>query len=201
MITRRGLLQTGTAALSATALGLKSFAASAYDLATDQAATGNPRVRLHKVLYDRRFAASMVFGVEAARAGLATYPFDGDITGFWYHELYPLWRERTAPIAGMTAQGTVFCLERLAWDAGMRVTFRVDHRALEDGSVEHVPGSDAASAVAIALRKAGSQWPSESARLLTRATAGVVAPSGPHHDAGASGMPSLVSWVIAPRQA
>jgi hypothetical protein len=189
MITRRGLLQTGTAALSATALGVKPFAAN-------QA----PPARIHRVLYDLRYAPSTAFGAEAARAGFATRPFDGDITEVWYHELYPLWRERPAAIAGMTAEGAVFCLERLAWDAGMRVTFRVDHRTLEDGSVEHIPGSDAAAAVTLALRKAGSQWARESARLMTRALPGIVAPSGPHHDTGPPGTPSLVSWVIARRQ-
>jgi hypothetical protein len=83
----------------------------------------------------------------------------------------------------------------------MRVTFRVDHKVLEDGSVEHIPASDAATAVTLALRKAGSQWARESARLLTRTTPGIVAPSGPHQDADPAGVPWLVSWVISPKQA
>jgi hypothetical protein len=202
MITRRGLLQTGTVALSATVLGVKPFAASASGTTAIEPTQGsNAAVRIHRVLYDRRFAASMAFGLEAARAGFASRPFDGDITEVWYHELYPLWRERPTPVAGMTGEGAIFCLERLAWDARMRVTFRVDHRALEDGSVEHVPGCDAAAAVTLALRKAGSQWARESARLLTRTMSGVVAPSGPHRDTGPLGTPSLVSWVIAPKLA
>jgi len=195
MITRRGLLQSGTAALSASVLGVGPFAARASATPTRAHIP-----RIDKVLYDRRFAQATAFGLEAARAGLATRPFDGDVTALWYHELYSQWRERPTPIAGMTGQGAIFCLERLAWDVGMRVTFRVDHKALEDGSVEHIPGSHAAAGVTLALRKAGPQWARESARLLTRATPGVVSPSGPHQDADPLGMPLLVSWVIAPRQ-
>jgi hypothetical protein len=204
MITRRGLLQSGTAALSASVLGVGPFTAKANEVETMAASATAARAhtpRIHKILYDRRFAQSAAFGLEAARAGLATRPFDGDVTALWYHELYPQWRERPAPMAGMTGQGAIFCLERLAWDAGMRVTFRVDHKVLEDGSVEHIPASDAATAVTLALRKAGSQWARESARLLTRTTPGIVAPSGPHQDADPAGVPWLVSWVISPKQA
>ena len=204
MITRRGLLQSGTAALSVSALGVGSFASRAGEIESMEASVTRGRARtprIQTILYDRRFSQSTTFGLEAARDGLTTRPFDGDLTALWYHELYPQWRERPAPLAGMTSQSAIFCLERLAWDAGMRVTFRVDHKVLEDGSVEHIPGSNAAAAVALALRKAGAQWARETARLLTRATAEVVPPSGPHHDDGSPTMPWLVSWVIAPRQA
>src|SRR5262249_14378558 len=110
-----------------------------------------------------------------------------------------LWRERPAAIAGMTDYAAIFCLERLAWDAGMRVTFRVDHKPLADGSVEHLPGSDSGRSALLALRRAGSDWARQSAYLLTRATPGVVEPSGPPpHGSAVPGAPWLTSWVIAP---
>jgi hypothetical protein len=34
----------------------------------------------------------------------------------------------TASLSGFTAHGALFCLERLAWDVGMRVTHSEEHR-------------------------------------------------------------------------
>jgi hypothetical protein len=47
------------------------------------------------------------------------------------------WR-RGGAVASLTTVGALFCLERLAWDAGMRLHFRVDHRCFTDGQIEHV---------------------------------------------------------------
>jgi hypothetical protein len=52
--------------------------------------------------------------------------FDGDITNIWYHDLQPRWQKAPAAIAGLTAHGALFCLERLAWDVGMRVVARAE---------------------------------------------------------------------------
>jgi hypothetical protein len=79
---------------------------------------------LYKVIYDRRFPASVVYGLEAERRGLSTHAINGDMTNIWYHELHPRWKQNPAAIAGLTAHGPLFCLERLAWDFKMRVIFR-----------------------------------------------------------------------------
>jgi hypothetical protein len=39
------------------------------------------------------------------------------------------WTKQPVAIAGLTAHGPLFCLERLAWDHGMRVVFRAEHPA------------------------------------------------------------------------
>jgi len=76
---------------------------------------------LYRVLFDQRFAASREFGAHAQWQGHTVRGFNGDITNVWFEELRPKWRQGPAAIAGLTAHGALFCLERLAWDAGMRV--------------------------------------------------------------------------------
>jgi hypothetical protein len=79
---------------------------------------------LYKVIYDERFAASVEFGREARARGFAVHAIRGDMTELWYYDLDPKWKQEPAAIAGLTAQGPLFCLERLSWDHGMRVTVR-----------------------------------------------------------------------------
>ena len=51
----------------------------------------------------------------------------GDMTRFWYDDLYHRWRQAPVAIAGLTAHGALFCLERLAWEKRMRVVYRREH--------------------------------------------------------------------------
>jgi hypothetical protein len=90
---------------------------------------------LYKVIYDRRFAASVIYGEQAARRGLSTHAINGDMTGLWYHDLHPRWKQGPAAIAGLTAHGPLFCLERLSWDFQMRVVFRAER---EEGLISWV---------------------------------------------------------------
>jgi hypothetical protein len=86
-------------------------------------------LRVQKVIVDTDLSESRVFAREAARFGLATSSFTGgDATSLWYHELDPIWRERPCTIAGLTRFGPLFVLERLAWDRGMRVLYRAEHK-------------------------------------------------------------------------
>jgi hypothetical protein len=45
----------------------------------------------------------------------------GDMTRFWYDDLYHRWRQGPAAIAGLTGHGPLFCLERLGWEQRLRV--------------------------------------------------------------------------------
>ncbi len=98
----------------------------------------SPRVPLYAVVFDERFADALRLGREAARLGLPTRGLPGDVTDFWYAELHPLWRRQARPIAGLTAYAALFCLERLAWDHGMRVVYHGEHTPFSSGEVEHV---------------------------------------------------------------
>jgi hypothetical protein len=117
MTSRREILKAG-------------LAASALPLAGAAFATSNERpeaVALYKILYDSRFAESVAFAARAAEHGHAVHAMRGDVTRFWYDDLYHRWREGPAAIAGLTAYGALFCLEQLAWDQRMRVVFRAEH--------------------------------------------------------------------------
>jgi hypothetical protein len=81
----------------------------------------------YKVIFDQRFPASAAFGEEWKARGQAVHAIRGDITDLWFHDLDIQWKKNPVPIAGLTAHGALFCLERLAWDHGMRVVARVDH--------------------------------------------------------------------------
>jgi hypothetical protein len=123
MINRRQILQAG---IAATSLPLVTGLARAPERSV--AAHVLDHGSLYKVLFDRRFAAARSFGREAVRWGAPVQGFDGDITDVWYHDLALRWRQGPAPIGGLTAYGALFCLERLAWDARMRVISRTEHR-------------------------------------------------------------------------
>ena len=79
---------------------------------------------IYKVIYDQRFPASVHYGQEARRRGFVVQAIRGDMTDLWFHDLQPRWQKAPVAIAGLTAHGPLFCLERLSWDFGMRVASR-----------------------------------------------------------------------------
>jgi hypothetical protein len=123
LINRRQVLQSG---LAGTSIPL----VAGLSLTPLQAAHAKvlEHPSLYRVLFDQRFAASRDFGRDAQRSGQHVQGFNGDITNVWYHDLHPRWQQGPAAIAGLTAHGALFCLERLAWDVGMRVTHREELR-------------------------------------------------------------------------
>jgi hypothetical protein len=115
MTSRREFLKAG---LVASALPVAARAELAESF------SGGPGAPLYKVLYDTRFEASTAFARRAEARGIAVYAMAGDMTRFWYDDLYHRWRQGPAAIAGLTAHGPLFCLERLAWEQRMRVVYR-----------------------------------------------------------------------------
>jgi hypothetical protein len=127
MASRREFLQAGLAA------SLLPVAASAAGSAAE---ASNPPLPYYKVIVDERFPASVAYGKEWKTRGAAVYAIRGDITDLWFHDLDHRWKQQgPAAIAGLTAHGPLFCLERLAWDHGMRVVSRVEQGA-QDGDGE-----------------------------------------------------------------
>jgi hypothetical protein len=128
----------------------------------------------------------------------------GDITDLWFHDLDARWKQSPAAIAGLTAQGALFCLERLAWDHGMRVVFRGDHRYLPDGSIEHaLTGPESVVRQAAGLRDEGDGWSARIATLVARFPEDRPVPAKMTIHARAAAPASaateeLISWVIAP---
>ena len=105
-------------------------------------------VPLYRAVCDDRFAPSVAFGADAARRGIQVVRTTGDISDFWFADLSLRWSTSPVAIAGLTALGPLFCLERLGWDHGLRVVFR-DVRPGDDPLVTWViasarPRADAA---------------------------------------------------------
>ena len=100
---------------------------------SDEAGSAGFHPAVNKAVYDERFACARAFAAEAERRGWEVAPIRGDITAFWLQELSRLWDQGPASVAGMTEDNLLFCLERLAWDAGVRVVCR--RREAEGGLV------------------------------------------------------------------
>lgn len=159
-------------------------------------------VPLYKVLYDTRFAASVAFASRAAARGVSVHAMAGDMTSFWYDDLYHRWRQEPAAIAGLTAHGALFCLERLAWEQRMRVVYRGEHTAAASGCVTHRFEGPAQLAAAAAEATVDVGWASALADVVAecprrREEAGVAQSSTIRTDAAVLSEP-LFSWVIAP---
>jgi hypothetical protein len=119
MTSRREFVKAGLAASALLPAAARADFAVAGEL--------DPVAAIYKVLYDTRFAASVAFARRAAARGLAVHAMAGDMTRFWYDDLYHRWLQGPAAIAGLTAHGALFCLERLAWEQRMRVVYRKEH--------------------------------------------------------------------------
>lgn len=203
MTSRREFLQIG---IAASALPLATQAARAAGLPPLAADEQAHAVRLYKVVYDTRIPASVAFARRAEASGVATYPIEGDMTRFWYEDLYHRWRSGPAAIAGLTAHGALFCLERLAWDQGLRVVFRGEHTPGDGGIIRHAlsgPVSILRDAEHAATRTA---WSEGLAEIALRVPSGrTEMGSGRAATQARIAMPeqtdALYTWVIAPARA
>jgi hypothetical protein len=138
------------------------------------------------------------------RLGVAVHAIKGDITDFWLHGLDPRWKKAPVAIAGLTAYGPLFCLERLAWDHSMRVVFFAEHRSLGDGRIEHtISGPDIMLRHAAELVAGGPDWAGHIARVVTHCPASrceaskttIITPLATATD---DEQEPLLSWVLAP---
>ncbi|HXA76126.1 MAG TPA: hypothetical protein VNV41_03250 [Candidatus Acidoferrales bacterium] len=198
MASRREFLQIGVAALALPISARAGLAPAILGQANESTPTP-----LYKVIFDERFASSRAFADEVKRLGGSVYGIKGDITDLWFTDLDARWKREPVGIAGLTEHGPLFCLERLAWDHGMRVVYRADHTYRADGYMEHeLSGSERMLREAVNISSSGPDWGNRTASLLTRCPASkaqaskmtVVTPTlqqadDPEH---------LVSWVIAP---
>jgi hypothetical protein len=193
MTSRREFLKVGVAASAlpwAAYAGVVDISASAHS------------VPLYKVVYDARFSAGVEFAQRASALGHAVHAIDGDMTRFWYDDLYHRWQRGAAAIAGLTARGALFCLEQLAWDQRMRVVFRAEHSISPDGCVAHrFEGAPALLSSAIAAASEPG-WAAAMAGIVgqcsparaERATASAITNRASTSPIGEP----LFSWVIAP---
>jgi hypothetical protein len=193
MTNRRELLHAGLAAATLP-LGSAAYAVSAGG----SAARG---MQIYKALYDVRFPASVGFAARVAARGVALAPMSGDMTRFWYDDLYHRWKERPVAIAGMTGYGALFCLEQLASAERLRVILRVRHSSAVDGVIHEIEGPDTLvpwlSHSVSAPDWIGAMADAVSRCRSGRAKAAAVAYTLDPAIAAAASEP-LYSWVIGP---
>ena len=193
MTSRREFLKAGLAASA------WPIAARADGAAPDRAAA---TVSIYKVLYDTRFPTSVDFARRATARGLAVHAIAGDMTRFWYDDLYHRWRTKPAAIAGLTAEGALFCLERLAWDQRMRVVYRGEHKPSAGGCVLHRFEGPTQLLRAAATAMADPAWAAALADVVVECPRGRVEQCTVESlTARVAAEPSpevLFSWVIAP---
>jgi hypothetical protein len=155
---------------------------------------------LYKVVYDTRFPVSLEFAEQAKRRGHAVQAIAGDMTRFWYDDLYHAWRREPAAIAGLTAHGALFCLERLAWDQGLRVVYRGEHVVAGGGVVHRFEGAEPVVAAAAAA-SATRGWAGALADAVAECPRGGVerarAQATTRDAAAVPPSEALFSWVIA----
>jgi hypothetical protein len=200
MTGRRAFLRAGfTLSALSGALRLSASAISSDD---GRQPAGSAPLVLHKILVDAEVAESVAFGAAAARSAAALHVFGkGDISQFWYDELDLLWRERRAPIAGLTHHGPLFVLERFAWDRGMRAVFRGVHtsRPGSDAVVHELSGSHQSTRLGANRLHGSGNWPAAVASLVNEFAATSSAPwsSSARSPGSIADDGRLFSWVIA----
>jgi hypothetical protein len=207
MTSRRGFIRGSVAVAAAGAIG--GLGASVHASPRGHLATPERLLKLHAVVVDQRFEASVEFGRSLALLGVDNYGMSGDVTDVWYSRLDPLWRTGGVAVAGLTGSGVLFCLERLAWDHRLRVVYRGSHQRFADGRVHHAAlGSADWSALRRNTANQNSSWPN----AVAAAVAGIGSPCSAvppdrtlarvcttdMESQGCGGDFTLFSWVIAP---
>lgn len=90
-----------------------------------------PVVPYHKAVFDERFEPACAFGAGAAERGIPTAAIRGDITRLFFDDLDLRWRRGPILFAGYTTPASLFCLDLLARDRGMRIRHCVWKPSLE----------------------------------------------------------------------
>jgi hypothetical protein len=206
MTSRRRFLHASVAVAAAGAVGgVGTVLGSPRKLPT----SSGRLLQLHAVVVDQRFAESVEFGRELGRLGAETYGMHGDVTDVWYSRLYPLWKTGGVAVAGLTASGVLFCLERLGWDHNLRVVYRGSHQRVAADRMQHAMlGRTDWSALARDTASGNTPWPAAVAASIAHTESPCPAvPTGRELQPMCStalrgpGCPTdtpLFSWVIAP---
>ena len=196
MTSRRQFLQIG---VTATAWPLASSAARA----AGNEMFGREALTLYRAVYDSRFDAGRAFARRASALGLPVEAIEGDMTSFWYEDLYHVWKREPVAVAGLTAHGPMFCFEQLGRDQGMRIVFRAMHR-FGTGFVEHELSGPVAMLEHGKAVESGSDWGACMADVVAECPSGRTEVSTTHastpfspHTVSAGADP-LYSWVLAP---
>jgi hypothetical protein len=124
MPNRREFLQAGMAASLLPLLSSKVLSAQA------------PRA-FDLFVFDQRFPKACDFAQRAREAWLDRAAIEGDITHLYFHDLSLRWNRGPTTLAGLSTKASLFCLEMLARDRGMRLVYL--KRVLDSEPVPEIP--------------------------------------------------------------
>src|SRR5690606_33719600 len=194
MINRREVIASGLAA--------SVLAAAAPSLAGSAGMSSARAVRLF--VADSRIPESAVAARAAELRGAAIGAVPGDVTRL-YESLDLAWRRAPFAVAGLTTKSTLFVIERLAWERGLRTAYRGIHRRRRDGKFEHALAGSSALLDRIGLGTEpgdlgiASAWVAAVGRALAEWTAD----RPDHRPAMAQTLPgepeAAASWLLVPR--
>jgi hypothetical protein len=107
---RRGFLKCGMGACSAAAL-IHSTSAQ------------KPVVPYYKAVFDERFEDARAFAIEATARNIPAAAIRGDVTSLFFNDLDLRWKQGPVWLTGLTTPSSLFCLDLLARDRGMRLHY------------------------------------------------------------------------------
>lgn len=160
-------------------------------------------LRIARVLFDARRTHALAFAEAARQCGARTRAICADVDDRWYEELCRRWRTKRTPVAGMTDFRSLFLLQMMAADAGLRPVLRIHHGARGESAAHQAFGAHMYRALTGArLGDGGEDWSRETARLvlsLPECDALTMRLTGNLHEANLHPLDSkaLVTWVIA----
>jgi hypothetical protein len=105
-------------------------------------------------VFDRRFPQARDFAQRAREVGVDRAAIEGDITHLYFHDLSLRWNRGPTTIAGLSTKASLFCLEMLARDRGMRLAYCASVLASEP--IPDIP-FDVANRKAIAISILGEE--------------------------------------------
>lgn len=138
------------------------------------------------VIIDSRYAVAADLGALLKAQGATLLAITGDITDLWSRHLRTDWQCQPQALAGMTAEDSLFTLQLVAQDAGLRLMHRTEHPV---PAPDHRDPAMTLAAAHALLALDPRRWSPVPASL------------GPALTGGRPGATSLVVWVMAPRPA
>ena len=93
----------------------------------------SPVVPYYKAVFDERFEEARVFATEATAREIPTVAIRGDITSLFFDDLDLRWKQGPVWLTGLTTPASLFCLDLLARDRGMRLNYYLHEAQLEGG--------------------------------------------------------------------
>lgn len=115
-------------------------------------------VPYYQAIFDERFEGPRLFASAVAARRIPAVAIRGDITNLFFHDLDLRWRHGPVLMAGYTTPGSLFCLDLLARDRGMRLSHCVANPSLEE-ALSALNGT-------LPCRCVTAQLPSDSSGLL-----------------------------------